>query len=65
MSRQGFESVRREVSWLYTRFYGALVMGSLMVYNCLAYLDLIVLLLQLYWVPQIAFDAWQGSRSAC
>lgn len=60
---EGWESVRREVSWLYTRFYGALVVGSLMVYNCLAYLDVVVLVLQLYWVPQIAFDAWQGSRN--
>eukprot|EP00913_Durusdinium_trenchii_P020265 g19038.t1 len=48
---EGWESVRREVSWLYTRFYGALVMGSLVVYNCLAYLDVVVLVLQLYWVP--------------
>ncbi|CAL1154507.1 unnamed protein product [Cladocopium goreaui] len=60
---EGWESVRREVSWLYTRFYSALVVGSLMVYNCLAYLDVVVLVLQLYWVPQIAFDAWQGSRN--
>eukprot|EP00439_Symbiodinium_sp_Y106_P067400 s2085_g11.t1 len=61
---EGWESVRREISWLYTRFYGALVLGLIIIYNCLPFLDLVVLLLQFYWVPQIAWDAWQGTRAS-
>jgi len=61
---QGWEAVRRELSWLYARFYGVLVVGLLIIYNNLEHLDSIVLAFQAYWMPQILHDAWQGSRSA-
>lgn len=61
---QGWDAVRRELSWLYSRFYGVLVVGLVIVYHNLDHLDSVVLLFQAYWVPQILFDAWQGSRSA-
>lgn len=61
---QGWESVRRELSWLYSRFYGALVIGMVLIYNNLEHLNLIALAFQAYWLPQIFQDAWQGSRSA-
>lgn len=60
---QGWEVVRREVSQLYTQFYGALLIGMLIIYQSLEHLDFIVMLLQAYWVPQILRDAWYGSRS--
>eukprot|EP00930_Biecheleria_cincta_P085007 TRINITY_DN74427_c0_g1_i1.p1 TRINITY_DN74427_c0_g1~~TRINITY_DN74427_c0_g1_i1.p1 ORF type:complete len:528 (+),score=74.33 TRINITY_DN74427_c0_g1_i1:205-1584(+) len=61
---QGWEVVRREVSQLYTQFYGALLIGMMIIYQSLNHLDLIVMLLQAYWVPQILRDAWYGCRSS-
>lgn len=61
---QGWDSVRRELSWLYSRFYGALVIGMVVIYNNLERLNYIALTFQAYWLPQILQDAWQGSRSA-
>lgn len=59
---QGWAAMRRELSWLYSRFYGILVVGLLLVYNSLDHLDSIALFFQACWVPQILHDAWQGSR---
>mmetsp|Transcript_75526 Transcript_75526/g.213979 ORF Transcript_75526/g.213979 Transcript_75526/m.213979 type:complete len:510 (-) Transcript_75526:120-1649(-) len=59
---QGWAAMRRELSWLYSRFYGILVVGLLLVYNSLDRLDSIVLFFQACWIPQILHDAWQGSR---
>jgi len=61
---QGWETVRRELSWLYSRFYGVLVVGLVLLYHNLDRLDLIVLAFQAYWLPQIVSDAWQGCKSA-
>mmetsp|Transcript_25612 Transcript_25612/g.41033 ORF Transcript_25612/g.41033 Transcript_25612/m.41033 type:complete len:421 (+) Transcript_25612:3-1265(+) len=61
---EGWEAIRREVSWLYTRFYGALFLGLMLIYNNLNHLDLIVLALQGYWIPQILWDAWNGHRGS-
>lgn len=61
---QGWEAVRRELSWLYSRFYGVLIIGMVLIYNNLEHLHIIALCFQAYWVPQIFQDAWQGSRSA-
>jgi len=59
---QGWDAVRRELSWLWSRFYGVLCIGLILLYHSLERLDLIVLACQAYWVPQIALDTWQGSR---
>lgn len=59
---QGWAAMRRELSWLYSRFYGILVVGLLLVYNSLDHLDSIALFFQACWIPQILHDAWQGSR---
>jgi len=61
---QGWDAVRRELSWLYSRFYGVLVIGLVLLYHNLDHLDSIVIMFQAYWVPQILHDAWQGSRNA-
>lgn len=61
---QGWEAVRRELSWLYSRFYGILILGMMLIYNNLDNLQYIALAFQAFWVPQIFQDAWQGSRSA-
>lgn len=61
---QGWAAMRRELSWLYSRFYGVLIVGLVLIYNNLDHLDSIALFFHAFWIPQILFDAWQGSRSA-
>mmetsp|Transcript_81800 Transcript_81800/g.237171 ORF Transcript_81800/g.237171 Transcript_81800/m.237171 type:complete len:355 (+) Transcript_81800:3-1067(+) len=61
---QGWETVRRELSWLYSRFYGVLIVGLMLLYQNLDHLDFIVLGFQAYWLPQIVHDMWHGSKSA-
>lgn len=61
---QGWDAVRRELSWLYSRFYGVLLVGIIVIYSSLEHLDLIVFVFQGFWIPQILHDAWHGSRSA-
>eukprot|EP00927_Polykrikos_kofoidii_P032158 TRINITY_DN27476_c0_g1_i1.p1 TRINITY_DN27476_c0_g1~~TRINITY_DN27476_c0_g1_i1.p1 ORF type:complete len:542 (-),score=62.38 TRINITY_DN27476_c0_g1_i1:175-1695(-) len=50
-------------SWTYSRFYGILLLGYLIIYQYLEYLPHMVLCFQLFWVPQIVLDARQGSTS--
>jgi len=61
---EGWDAARRELSWLYSRFYGVLVIGLILIYHNLDHLSSIILCFQIYWVPQILTDAYQGSRSA-
>merc|ERR1712242_565182 len=61
---QGWDAVRRELSWFYSRFYGVLVLGFLLIYNNLDHLDSVALAFQCFWVPQILHNAWQGSKNA-
>jgi len=61
---EGWEAVRAEVSSLYARFYGVLVLGLMLLYRNLDKLNLFTLFLQAYWIPQIAWSAWIGTRPA-
>jgi len=61
---EGWDAARRELSWLYSRFYGVLVIGLIFIYHNLDNLSTIILLFQIYWVPQILADVYQGTRSA-
>lgn len=61
---RGWEAVRRELTMLYSRFYGILALGLMLIYNCLSFLPLIALGFQLYWVPQIVHDIRHGTRNA-
>lgn len=61
---QGWDVVRRELSWLYSRFYGVLVVGLVLLYHNLDRLDSIVVAFQAYWLPQILHDAWHGCKTS-
>jgi len=61
---EGWDAARRELSWLYSRFYGVLVIGLIFIYHNLEHLSTVILCFQIYWVPQILTDVYQGSRSA-
>lgn len=60
----GWDTVRRELSKVYSRFYGILILGLVLIFNSLEHLDLIAFAFQAYWVPQILHDARQGSKNA-
>ncbi len=61
---QGWDSIRTEMSRLYVRFYGALVLGLFLVYSLHEYMFLVLWLSQLYWLPQIILDIINGSRNS-
>lgn len=61
---EGWDAVRRELSRVYSRFYGVLILGLVLIFNSLEHLDIIALTFQAYWVPQILFDVRQGSKNA-
>merc|ERR1711971_461638 len=57
-------AVRRELSKVYSRFYGVLIIGLVFIFNSLEHLDLIALASQAYWVPQILHDVRSGPKNA-
>ncbi|XP_043689231.1 transmembrane E3 ubiquitin-protein ligase FLY2-like isoform X2 [Telopea speciosissima] len=59
---EGWETVRRELSVLYSRFYGILLGGILAMYEFHNYLRPILLLLYSFWIPQIITNVVRDSR---
>jgi len=60
----GWEEVRRHLSRVYSYFYGALLGGLLIIFHAYEHLDLIALLFQAHWVPQILHDLRSGSKAS-
>ncbi|GBG63151.1 hypothetical protein CBR_g36920 [Chara braunii] len=59
---EGWETVRREISILYSRFYGFLLGGILLMYQFSWLLWYILLLFYSFWIPQIVSNAVRDSR---
>ncbi|KAI3499088.1 hypothetical protein L1887_34881 [Cichorium endivia] len=59
---EGWEAMRRELSVLYSRFYGILLGGILIMYEFHRYLRPILLVLQSFWIPQIVTNIVSDSR---
>lgn len=59
----GWDEVRRHLSKVYSYFYGALIGGLFIIFHALDHLDVIALLLQAYWLPQIFHDIRSGSKA--
>ncbi|QCE14173.1 autocrine motility factor receptor [Vigna unguiculata] len=59
---EGWEAMRRELSVLYSRFYGILLGGILLMYEFLNHLRLILLLVYSFWIPQIITNVVRDSR---
>ncbi|KAG2717357.1 hypothetical protein I3843_03G172600 [Carya illinoinensis] len=59
---EGWETMRRELSVLYSRFYGILLGGILVMYEFHNFLRSILLLLYSFWVPQIITNVVRDSR---
>ncbi|KAF3652838.1 putative protein TPX2-like [Capsicum annuum] len=61
-SGEGWEAMRRELSVLYSRFYGILLGGILFMYEFHKFLRPILLLLHSFWIPQIVTNVIRDSR---
>ncbi|XP_019159035.1 PREDICTED: DSC E3 ubiquitin ligase complex subunit 1 [Ipomoea nil] len=61
-SGEGWEAMRRELSVLYSRFYGILLGGILIMYEFHKFLRPILLLLHAFWIPQIITNVIRDSR---
>ncbi|KAH9608996.1 hypothetical protein KSS87_022695 [Heliosperma pusillum] len=61
-SGEGWEAMRRELSVLYSRFYGILLGGILVMYEFHSYLRPILLLMYSFWIPQIVTNIIRDSR---
>ncbi|XP_057461591.1 transmembrane E3 ubiquitin-protein ligase FLY2-like [Actinidia eriantha] len=59
---EGWEAMRRELSVLYSRFYGILLGGILVMYEFHRFLRLILLLVHSFWIPQIITNVVRDSR---
>ncbi|XP_072080818.1 transmembrane E3 ubiquitin-protein ligase FLY2 isoform X2 [Arachis hypogaea] len=59
---EGWETMRRELSMLYSRFYGILLGGILLMYEFHHYLRPILLLMYSFWIPQIITNVIRDSR---
>ncbi|KAE8673015.1 RING/U-box superfamily protein isoform 2 [Hibiscus syriacus] len=59
---EGWETMRRELSVLYSRFYGILLGGILFMYEFHNFLRPIILLLYSFWIPQIIANVIRDSR---
>ncbi|XLR41384.1 hypothetical protein HN51_019574 [Arachis hypogaea] len=61
-SGEGWEAMRRELSVLYSRFYGILLGGILLMYEFHHHLKPILLLIYSFWIPQIITNVIRDSR---
>jgi hypothetical protein len=59
---QNWLEIRRDLSALYSRFYGGFLLGFLTMYWLQARPWLIALLTQTYWLPQIVWSAWSNAK---
>lgn len=59
---EGWEAMRRELSVLYSRFYGILLGGILVMYEFHRFLRPILLLIHSFWIPQVVTNVVRDSR---
>lgn len=59
---EGWEAMRRELSMLYSRFYGSLLLGIFLLYQLQNHVRLFVFGLYSFWVPQIILNIVEDHR---
>ncbi|XP_039130595.1 transmembrane E3 ubiquitin-protein ligase FLY1-like [Dioscorea cayenensis subsp. rotundata] len=59
---EGWETMRRELSVLYSRFYGILLGGILIMYELHNFLRPILFLMYSFWIPQIITNVIRDTR---
>lgn len=61
-SGEGWEAMRRELSVLYSRFYGVLLGGILLMYEFHSMLPYILFFFYSFWIPQIVTNVLRDTR---
>lgn len=61
-TEQNWLEIRRDLSILYSRFYGGFLGGLFVMYWLQRAPWLIALLCNSYWMPQIVWNAWNGNK---
>ncbi|KAF3781715.1 Transmembrane E3 ubiquitin-protein ligase 1 [Nymphaea thermarum] len=61
-SNEGWETMRRDLSTLYSRFYGILLGGIVVMYEMHNYLRPLLLVLYSFWIPQIVTNVIKDTR---
>ncbi|XP_073115609.1 transmembrane E3 ubiquitin-protein ligase FLY1 isoform X4 [Elaeis guineensis] len=59
---EGWETMRRELSVLYSRFYGILLGGILVMYELHNFLHPILFIMYSFWIPQIITNVIRDTR---
>lgn len=59
---EGWEAMRRELSMLYSRFYGSLLLGIFLLYQMQNHLRFFLFALYSFWVPQIVLNVAEDHR---
>lgn len=59
---ESWEAMRRELSMLYSRFYGSLLIGIFLLYQLQDHIRLFVFALYSFWVPQIILNVVEDHR---
>ncbi|KAL0911381.1 hypothetical protein M5K25_019517 [Dendrobium thyrsiflorum] len=59
---EGWEAMRRELSVLYSRFYGILLGGILVMYEFHSFLRPILFIMYSFWIPQIINNVIRDTR---
>ncbi len=59
---EGWEAMRRELSMLYSRFYGSLLVGLFLLYQLQDHLRIFIFALYSFWVPQILLNIVEDHR---
>ena len=54
--------MRRELSMLYSRFYGCLLAGIVLIYQMQRYSGVLILLIYSFWLPQIIHNIHHDHR---
>jgi len=60
--QEGWNSMRRELSMLYSRFYGCLLAGIVVIYQMQRFSGVLILLIYSFWVPQIVHNMHHDHR---
>jgi len=60
--QEGWDAMRQALSQFYARFYGALLIGIIAIYQLRNNPAALILLLYSFWVPQIIYNAAMGHR---
>ena len=60
--QEGWNSMRRELSMLYSRFYGCLLAGIVFIYQMQKYSTIVMLGTYSFWVPQIIHNIHHDHR---